>query len=98
MAHVVLRFVRAVETWMTSLVEQSRNRSTDEIPSVEDFINLRRRTIGGPVAEGVYSGCANVVQTDFSIFYSNGRVLLGSADSRVRLGAPRSTRDVEGRD
>ncbi|KAH9886929.1 terpenoid synthase [Cubamyces lactineus] len=47
------RFVRAVETWMTSLVEQSRNRSTDEIPSVEDFINLRRRTIGGPVAEAM---------------------------------------------
>ncbi|KAI0334296.1 terpenoid synthase [Cubamyces sp. BRFM 1775] len=47
------RFVRAVESWMTSLVEQARNRSTDEIPSVEAFITLRRRTIGGPVAEAM---------------------------------------------
>ncbi|OSD03851.1 terpenoid synthase [Trametes coccinea BRFM310] len=47
------RFARAVESWMRSQVEQARNRSTDEIPSVEDFIVLRRRTIGGPIVEAM---------------------------------------------
>ncbi|KAI0703109.1 terpenoid synthase [Earliella scabrosa] len=47
------RFFRAVESWMNSQVEQARNRSTDEIPSVEDFIILRRRTIGGPIVEAM---------------------------------------------
>ena len=37
---------------MNSQVEQARNRATDDIPSVEDFIILRRRTIGGPIVEG----------------------------------------------
>ena len=37
---------------MNSQVEQARNRATDEIPSVEEFIVLRRRTIGGPIVEG----------------------------------------------
>ncbi|KAH9856154.1 terpenoid synthase [Lenzites betulinus] len=43
------RFCSAVESWMNSQVEQARFRSTDEIPSVEDFIILRRRTIGAMV-------------------------------------------------
>ena len=47
-----MRFFRAVESWMNSQVEQARNRATDEIPSVEEFIVLRRRTIGGPIVEG----------------------------------------------
>ncbi|EMD32753.1 hypothetical protein CERSUDRAFT_126560 [Gelatoporia subvermispora B] len=47
------RFKRAVESWMWSQVEQSANRATDEIPSVEDFIILRRRTIGGPIVEAM---------------------------------------------
>ena len=37
---------------MKSQVEQARNRATYELPSVEDFIILRRRTIGGHIAEG----------------------------------------------
>ncbi|KAI1795405.1 terpenoid synthase [Ganoderma leucocontextum] len=47
------RFFRAVESWMNSQVEQARNRATDEIPSVEEFIILRRRTIGGPIVEAM---------------------------------------------
>ncbi|EJF60235.1 terpenoid synthase [Dichomitus squalens] len=47
------RFFRAVESWMNSQVEQARNRATDEIPSVEEFIVLRRRTIGGPIVEAM---------------------------------------------
>ncbi|KAH9886928.1 terpenoid synthase [Cubamyces lactineus] len=47
------RFFRAVESWMQSQVEQARNRSTDEILSVESFIALRRRTIGGPIVEAM---------------------------------------------
>ncbi|KAI9061898.1 terpenoid synthase [Trametes sanguinea] len=47
------RFARAVESWMRSLVEQARNRSTNEIPSVQEFIHLRRRTIGGRIAEAM---------------------------------------------
>ena len=53
MSDVDIRFFRAVESWMNSQVEQARNRSTDEIPSVESFIVLRRRTIGGPIVEGL---------------------------------------------
>ena len=37
---------------MTSQVEQIRNRVTDEIPSVDEFVVLRRRTIGGQMVEG----------------------------------------------
>ncbi|KAI0655721.1 terpenoid synthase [Cubamyces menziesii] len=47
------RFFGAVEGWMNSQVEQARNRSTDEIPSVESFIVLRRQTIGGPIVEAM---------------------------------------------
>lgn len=49
---------------MQSQVEQARNRSTDEIPSVESFIVLRRRTIGGPIVEGLWSDYAELAQTD----------------------------------
>ena len=52
-SNVVARFFGAVEGWMNSQVEQARNRSTDEIPSVESFIVLRRQTIGGPIVEGL---------------------------------------------
>lgn len=37
---------------MNSQVEQSANRATSVIPTTEDFIILRRRTIGGPIVEG----------------------------------------------
>ncbi len=37
---------------MNSQVEQIRNRAADEILSVDEFIILRRQTIGGPIVEG----------------------------------------------
>ncbi|CDO69934.1 hypothetical protein BN946_scf184836.g8 [Trametes cinnabarina] len=52
-ASIWRQFARAIESWMKSQVEQARNRSTDEIPSVEEFIVLRRRTIGGPIVEAM---------------------------------------------
>ncbi|OBZ74511.1 Alpha-muurolene synthase [Grifola frondosa] len=47
------RFARAVNSWMKSQVEQARNRATNEIPGVAEFIVLRRRTIGGPIVEAM---------------------------------------------
>ncbi|RDX42205.1 terpenoid synthase [Lentinus brumalis] len=47
------RFHRAVESWMNSQVEQARNRKLDEIPAVDEFIVLRRRSIGGPIVEAM---------------------------------------------
>ncbi len=60
------RFFRAVESWMNSQVEQARNRATDEIPSVEDFIILRRRTIGGPIVEGALNTSCMCVCNDLT--------------------------------
>ncbi|PIL24732.1 terpene synthase [Ganoderma sinense ZZ0214-1] len=52
-AAMLHEFFRAVEGWMRSQVEQIRNRAIDEIPSVNDFIILRRQTIGGPIVESM---------------------------------------------
>lgn len=37
---------------MISQVEQSKNRVSDDIPSVQDFILMRRETFGSAMAEG----------------------------------------------
>ncbi|KAH8102071.1 terpenoid synthase [Cristinia sonorae] len=47
------RFYRAVQSWMNSQVEQAQLRSDGTVPSVEDFIRLRRRTIGGEIVEAM---------------------------------------------
>ncbi|RPD54775.1 terpenoid synthase [Lentinus tigrinus ALCF2SS1-7] len=47
------RFFRAVESWMAAQVEQATFRKLDEIPSVNDFIILRRRTIGARIVEAM---------------------------------------------
>lgn len=39
---------------MKSQVEQAQLRSVSAVPSVEDFILLRRRTIGGEIVEGAH--------------------------------------------
>ncbi|KAI6142946.1 terpenoid synthase [Pisolithus tinctorius] len=46
------RFIRAWEEWSSSQVTQSRNRSQDRIPTVDEFILMRRATIGGAMVEG----------------------------------------------
>ncbi|KAI0079068.1 terpenoid synthase [Panus rudis PR-1116 ss-1] len=47
------RFKRAVESWMKSQVEQAASRADNLLPSVEEFIVLRRRTIGGEIVEAM---------------------------------------------
>ncbi|KAL4246227.1 Terpene synthase [Abortiporus biennis] len=47
------RFAKAVESWMDSQVEQSRNRALSTIPFTQEFIELRRRTIGGEIVEAM---------------------------------------------
>ncbi|KAF9232893.1 isoprenoid synthase domain-containing protein [Melanogaster broomeanus] len=47
------RFIRAFEGWSSSQVTQSRNRSQDRMLSVEEFIHMRRATIGGAMVEAV---------------------------------------------
>ncbi|KAL4071511.1 isoprenoid synthase domain-containing protein [Scleroderma yunnanense] len=47
------RFIRAWEDWSSSQVTQSRNRSQDRIPSVDEFILMRRATIGGAMVEAM---------------------------------------------
>ncbi|THH32846.1 hypothetical protein EUX98_g1362 [Antrodiella citrinella] len=47
------RFYRAVASWMKSQVEQAQLRSDNRTPSVEEFILLRRRTIGGEIVEAM---------------------------------------------
>ncbi|KAF8553877.1 terpenoid synthase [Imleria badia] len=47
------RFIHAFEAWSDSQVTQSRNRSQDRIPSVEEFILMRRATIGGAMVEAM---------------------------------------------
>jgi len=55
------RFKSAVESWMNSQVEQAANRADEKIPSVEDFIILRRRTIGGPIVEAMVEYSLDIV-------------------------------------
>ncbi|KAG2145439.1 terpenoid synthase [Suillus bovinus] len=47
------RFIRAFEAWSSSQVSQSRNRSEDRMPSVDEFILMRRATIGGALVEAM---------------------------------------------
>ncbi|EGO03037.1 hypothetical protein SERLA73DRAFT_165924 [Serpula lacrymans var. lacrymans S7.3] len=47
------RFTLAFEEWSRSQVQQSHNRSLDRIPSVEEFILMRRATIGGAMVEAM---------------------------------------------
>jgi len=47
------RFYRAVVNWTKAQVEQVRLRSVSTIPSVEEFIVLRRRTIGAEMVEAI---------------------------------------------
>ncbi|KAG1898866.1 terpenoid synthase [Suillus fuscotomentosus] len=47
------RFIKAFEAWSSSQVSQSRNRSQDRMPSVEEFILMRRATIGGALVEAM---------------------------------------------
>lgn len=47
------RFARAAENWANSQVKQSTNRATCRIPSVAEFITMRRHTIGGAMVEGL---------------------------------------------
>jgi len=47
------RFIRAFEDWSSSQVQQSENRSVDRIPSIEEFILMRRATIGGAMVEAM---------------------------------------------
>ncbi|OAX38211.1 terpenoid synthase [Rhizopogon vinicolor AM-OR11-026] len=46
-------YYRAFEAWSGSQVTQSRNRSQDRIPSVDEFILMRRATIGGALVEAM---------------------------------------------
>ncbi|KAH7928018.1 terpenoid synthase [Leucogyrophana mollusca] len=47
------RFIRAFEEWSSSQVKQARNRSQDRIASVDEFIQMRRATIGGAMVEAM---------------------------------------------
>lgn len=47
------RFIKAFEAWSSSQVTQSRNRSQDRMPSVDEFILMRRATIGGALVEAM---------------------------------------------
>ena len=46
-------FFRAFDAWSNSHVTQSQNRSEDRIASVEEFILMRRSTIGVGLVEGM---------------------------------------------
>lgn len=48
-----MRFILAWEEWSASQVIQSRNRSEYHIPSVDEFIAMRRATIGGKMVEAI---------------------------------------------
>ncbi|KAH0833872.1 isoprenoid synthase domain-containing protein [Lanmaoa asiatica] len=52
-SNIAHSFIRAFEEWSDSQVTQSRNRSQDRIPSVEEFILMRRATIGGAMVEAM---------------------------------------------
>ncbi|KZV60851.1 terpenoid synthase [Peniophora sp. CONT] len=47
------RFCRAFEAWSSSQVTQSNNRKEHLFPSVEEFILMRRATIGGAMVEAM---------------------------------------------
>jgi len=46
------RFQQAFENWGGSLVQQSKNRNKGRMPSVNEFILMRRNTIGAQLVEG----------------------------------------------
>ncbi|KAJ8473020.1 hypothetical protein ONZ45_g16452 [Pleurotus djamor] len=54
------RFARAAEGWCRSQVWQCANRATGEIPSVDDFIVMRRHTIGAGMVEAMVEYALNI--------------------------------------
>lgn len=51
-AGTIARFGRAVEAFTNSQIQQARNRSLSQMPCVNDFILMRRATIGAALVEG----------------------------------------------
>lgn len=65
--HSNTRFIQAFKDWSASQVMQSRNRSKLLLPSVEDFILMRRNTIGAALVEGSSSSSASSSSIDSEI-------------------------------
>ena len=59
---------------------QSRNRSQDHIPSVDEFILMRRATIGGAMVEGTFLCLRITSMTNAS--FSNDRIFIGFGSTR----------------
>lgn len=54
-AHHIIRYVHAVREWGAAAVAQSDRRVASALPGVEEFIALRRLTIGQRTVERTYS-------------------------------------------
>ncbi|EIW76869.1 terpenoid synthase [Coniophora puteana RWD-64-598 SS2] len=59
------RFIRAFEDWSESQVQQSQNRSEDRMPSIHEFILMRRATIGGAMVEAMIEYSLDIDLPDF---------------------------------
>ncbi len=89
------RFCAAWDAWSQGQVKQSENRSLNGFPSVEDFIVMRRATIGGGMVEGMYTFFRTVMYTcllsicsDYSVFseYRPSRFCAHTSDGGKHVG------------
>lgn len=87
------RFADAVRAWSGENVEQCKRRSRSQYPSVEEYIDIRRKTIGQGTVEG-----PEVTLLYFWLISHRGFSYPGvcgeGTDSRLRLRASHYDRDI----
>ena len=58
---VFRRFARAAKNWCNSQLQQATNRKFERMPTVEEFIPMRRYTIGGAMVEGSVHAAQHII-------------------------------------
>ncbi|KAI0771415.1 isoprenoid synthase domain-containing protein [Irpex lacteus] len=81
---VYTRFCAAWEVWTRGQVKQSGNRSLSVFPSVEEFIAMRRATIGGALVEAMVQYSLDIELPDEVLEHPN---MKGISDAAIDLMA-----------
>ncbi|THH09110.1 hypothetical protein EW146_g8788 [Bondarzewia mesenterica] len=72
------RFARAFEDWSRSQIKQAHNRSVSKMPSVEEFIIMRRATIGGAMVEAMIEYSMDI---DLPYYVFKDPVIIGMSEA-----------------
>ncbi|KAF8991670.1 isoprenoid synthase domain-containing protein [Cyathus striatus] len=77
-----VRFIRAFEAWSQSQVKQAQNRHADRLPSVSEFILMRRATIGAAMVEAMVEYSLDIKIPDY-VFQHPIMIAMSDATSDI---------------